>query len=175
MINYVTKITGIDKDIKDGKWILKSQGDINGNINAQTVIVYGDVKGNIKADQVVVINGKATGNIHADTVVGLKDKKTEKKSCNSCKFLCYHCNSRYIDYCDRLEMTVLKDGEICKFYQEKEKENPAKQVSSPTLPVKKQIQQNSIKNISRVPVRLSQINKRRIRQKGDAGVRLNLD
>lgn len=135
---YGIPIEGIERDIKDGTYILKSRGNINSNIKAQTVIVYGDVNGNIKADQVVVINGKATGNIHANTVVGLKDKKTEKKICGSCKFLCHHYNSRYIDYdyCDRLEMTVLKDGEICKFYQEKEKENPAKQVSSLPLPIK---------------------------------------
>ena len=128
---YGIPIEAIERDIKDGKYILKSKGNINSNIKAQTVIVYGDVKGNIKADQVVVINGKATGNIHADTVMGLKDKqKEEKKFCNSCKFLCH-----YIDYCERLKMTVLKDGETCGYYQEKE--NPAKQVFSPHLPLKK--------------------------------------
>ena len=132
---YGIPIEGIERDIKDGKYILKSRGNINSNIKAQTVIVYGDVKGNIKADQVVVINGKATGNIHADTAVGLKDKKTEEKFCDSCKFLYNYYGSRHLDYCDKLKMTVLKKGEICRFYQEEE--NPAKQVSSPHLPLKK--------------------------------------
>lgn len=131
---YGIPIEGIERDIKDGTYILKSRGNINSNIKAQTVIVYGDVKGNIKADQVVVINGKATGNIHADTAVGLKDKQKKEKFCNSCKFLNCH-SSQYIDYCDKLKMTVLKEGEICRFYQEKE--NPAKQVFSPHLPLKK--------------------------------------
>ena len=120
---YGIPIEGIERDIKDGTYILKSKGNINSNIKAQTVIVYGDVKGNIKADQVVVINGKATGNIHADTVMGLKDKKTEKKFCNSCKFLNRH-SSQYVDYCERLKMLVLKEGDICGFYQEGR--NPAK-------------------------------------------------
>lgn len=119
---YGIPIEGIERDIKDGTYILKSRGNINSNIKAQTVIVYGDVKGNIKADQVVVINGKATGNIHADTAIGLKDKKTEEKFCDSCKFLYNHYGSRYIDYCDKLKMTVLKEGEICRFYQEKKGE-----------------------------------------------------
>lgn len=116
---YGIPIEGIERDIKDGTYILKSRGNINSNIKAQTVIVYGDVKGNIKADQVVVINGKTTGNVHADTVVGLKDKKTEKKICDSCKFLYHHFGSQYVDYCERLKMPVLKEGEICNFYQEK--------------------------------------------------------
>lgn len=132
---YGIPIEGIERDIKDGTYILKSRGNINSNIKAQTVIVYGDVKGNIKADQVVVINGKATGNIHADTTVGLKDKKTEKKFCDSCKFLHNLCGSQYTDYCKKLKMNVLKKGDICGFYQEER--NPAKQVSSPHLPLKR--------------------------------------
>ena len=121
---YGIPIEGIERDIKDGTYILKSRGNINNDIKAQTVIVYGDVKGNIKADQVVVINGKATGNIHADTVMGLKDKraeKTEKKVCDSCKFLYNHCGSQ--GYCEILKMTVLKKGDICGFYQEKKRQD----------------------------------------------------
>lgn len=118
---YGIPIEAIKRDIKDGKYILKSKGNINSNIKAQTVIVYGDVKGNIKADQVVIINGKATGNIHADTTVGLKNKKF----CDSCKFLynSCHCDSQYVDYCEKLKMTVLKKGDICGFYQEKKGKN----------------------------------------------------
>lgn len=116
---YGIPIEAIKRDIKDGKYILKSNGNINSNIKAQTVIVYGDVKGNIKADQVVVINGKATGNIHADTVVGLKDKKTKEKVCNSCKFL-YNYNDCY---CKKLEMPMDKEEQICSFYQEKRRQN----------------------------------------------------
>jgi hypothetical protein len=121
---YGIPIEAIKRDIKDGKYILKSKGNINSNIKAQTVIVYGDVKGNIKADQVVVINGKATGNIHADTVVGLKDKKTEEKFCNSCKFLYHYGDSQYFGFCKRFEHAVDKKEKICSFYQEKR--NPAK-------------------------------------------------
>ena len=173
--NYVTKITGIDKDIKDGKWILKSQGDINGNINAQTVIVYGNVNGPIKASEVVIINGNSTGPVIADNIVGLKAPKEQEKTCESCKYYTEENCISSLFYCKKKKsLFVKKDRKICEEYQE-EKENPAKQVSSPTLLVKKQIQQNSIKNISRVSVKLSKINKRRIRQKGDAGVRLNLD
>ena len=123
---YGIPIEGIERDIKDGKYILKSRGNINSNIKAQTVIVYGDVKGNIKADQVVVINGKATGNIHADTVMGLKDKraeKTEKKVCDSCKFLYNHNDSQDVDYCEKLKILVIKKGDICGFYQEKKRQD----------------------------------------------------
>lgn len=117
---YGIPIEGIERDIKDGTYILKSRGNINSNIKAQTVIVYGDVKGNIKADQVVVINGKITGNVHADTVMGLKDKKIEKKVCDSCKYL-NHGNFQYIGDCEKLKIPVPKEGEICNFYQKKER------------------------------------------------------
>ena len=79
----------ITRDVKDGKFILKTQGDINGNVKAQTVIVYGNATGPIEAKQVVIINGDATGNIHADNVTKLESK--EEKSCKSCnKF--FQCN-----------------------------------------------------------------------------------
>lgn len=131
---YGIPIEGIERDIEDGTYILKSKGNINSNIKAQTVIVYGDVNGNIKADQVVVINGKATGNIHANTVVGLKDKQKEKKLCNSCRFLNNYYNIYQYAYCDKLKITVDKKGKICSFYQKKE--NPIKQVPSLPLPIK---------------------------------------
>lgn len=119
---YGIPIEGIERDIKDGTYILKSRGNINSNIKAQTVVVYGNVIGNIKADQVVIINGNTTGNINAETVVGLKDKQKKEKFCDSCKFLYNPCGSQYIDYCERLKMTVLKKGETCKFYQERKGE-----------------------------------------------------
>lgn len=65
----------ITKDVKDGKFILKSKGNINGNIKAQTVIIYGNVNGPIEAEQVVIINGNTTGNIKAETVTKLESKK----------------------------------------------------------------------------------------------------
>lgn len=116
---YGIPIEGIERDIKDGTYILKSKGNINSNIKAQTVIVYGDVKGNIKADQVVVINGKATGNIHADTVMGLKNKQKEEKVCSSCKFLHNYNVSQYVDYCEKLKIFVDKKGKTCNYYQER--------------------------------------------------------
>lgn len=112
-------IEEIKRDIKDGTYILKSHGNINSNVKAQTVIVYGNVTGNIKADQVVVINGKTTGNIHANTVMDLKDKQKEEKYCNSCKFLCNHYDPYISDYCERLGISVVKKGKICRYYQEK--------------------------------------------------------
>ena len=120
---YGIPIEAIERDIKDGTYILKSRGNINSNIKAQTVIVYGDVKGNIKADQVVIINGKATGNIHADTVMDLKDnQKEKKKTCEFCNFLYDRGDSQYVGYCKRLELCVNKEGKCC-FYQEKKQNN----------------------------------------------------
>lgn len=71
---YGIPVAEIERDIKDGKFILKSQGNINSNINAQTVIVYGNVNGPIKADQVVIINGDVIGNVYADNVTKLESK-----------------------------------------------------------------------------------------------------
>lgn len=113
---YGIPVEAIERDIKDGKYILKSRGNINSNIKAQTVIVYGDIKGNIKADQVIIINGKTTGNIHADTVMGLKDKKTEENFCSSCIFFS---SSQSIGYCERFKLPLSKKEEICNFYQKK--------------------------------------------------------
>ena len=112
-------IKEITRDVKDGKFILKTRGNINNDVKAQTVIVYGNVTGPIEAEQVVIINGNATGNIHADTTIGLKDKKTEKKFCDSCKFLYNHNDSQNVDYCERLKILVIKEGDICGLYQEK--------------------------------------------------------
>lgn len=92
-------ITQINQDIKDGKWILKSEGDINGSVKAQTVIVYGNVNGGIKAEEVVVINGEIDGPVKANSVVGLKSKEEQEnkemeKICKNCQF--YKPNSNYI-------------------------------------------------------------------------------
>ena len=74
-------IAEIERDIKDGKYILKSNGIITGDVYAQTIVIYGNAIGNIKADEVVLINGKCTGNIHADTVVGLERPQKREKNC----------------------------------------------------------------------------------------------
>ena len=52
----------------------KIEGDV---VNADVVIVYGDVKGNItNADTVVIINGDVYGNIsNCDNVAGLISDK----------------------------------------------------------------------------------------------------
>lgn len=126
---YGIPIEGIERDIKDGKYILKSRGNINSNIKAQTVIVYGNVVGNIKADQVVIINGNATGNINAETVTKLESK--EKKTCKSCKYY----SAPSIFYCEERKSMFANNKKICGKYQKKE--NPTKQVSSPHLPLKK--------------------------------------
>ena len=116
-------VVEISKDVKDGKFILKSQGNINGNVEAQTVIVYGNVSGEIKADQVVIINGNATGNIRAETVTKLESK--EKKTCESCK---YYTEEKYVPslyYCEEKKSSFVKSNiKICEKYQKKE--NPAK-------------------------------------------------
>lgn len=85
-------VSDIKRDIKDGKYILESKGTVTGNIHAQTVVVYGNISGNIKADEVVLINGKCTGNIHADTVVGLEQPQKEG-NCKNCKH--YHPYNMY--------------------------------------------------------------------------------
>ena len=76
---YGIPVAGIERDVKDGKFILKSQGNINNSVKAQTVIVYGNVNGPIKADQVVIINGDAIGIVHADNVTKLESKGEKKK------------------------------------------------------------------------------------------------
>lgn len=149
MIDYTTTFHGvpvseINRDIKDGKWILKSQGNINGDIKAQTVVVYGNVKGNIKADQVVIINGNATGNVKAETITKLESK--EKKTCESCKYYTEEDCLPGLSRCEeKMAVFFKEDMKICDSYQKKE--NPAKQVFSPILPTKK----SSIKDIKRVP------------------------
>lgn len=149
MIDYTTTFHGvpvseINRDIKDGKWILKSQGNINGDIKAQTVVVYGNVKGNIKADQVVIINGNATGNVKAETITKLESK--EKKTCESCKYYTEEDCLPGLSRCEeKMAIFFKEDMKICDSYQKKE--NPAKQVFSPILPTKK----SSIKDIKRVP------------------------
>ena len=94
----------ITRDIKDGKFILKTQGNINGNVRAQTVIIYGNATGPIEAKQVVIINGDATGNIHADNVTKLESK--EEKSCKSCKY--YQNKDNKFFQCNSLNITFKK-------------------------------------------------------------------
>ena len=141
MIDYTTTFHGvpvseISRDIKDGKWILKSQGNIKGNIKAQTIVVYGDVKGNIKANQVIIINGNAAGNIKAETVTKLESKE-KKKTCESCKYYTEKDCLPGLSCCEeKMAVFFKEDMKICDSYQEKE--NPAKQVFSPVLPTKKE-------------------------------------
>ena len=177
---YGIPVAEIERDVKDGKFILKSKGDINSDIKAQTVIVYGNVNGPIKADQVVIINGDATGNIRADNVTKLESK--EKKTCESCEyytedncipalFYCKEKKSAFaksdIKICEKYQKKEKKTCSSCFFYSEddcipgfyrckelrtvfpktnredicssyQKKENPARQVSSPSLPTKKE-------------------------------------
>lgn len=110
----------ISKDVNDGKFILKSQGNINGNVKAQTVIVYGNVSGEIKADQVVVINGNVTGNVHADNVTKLELK--EEKTCKSCEYYTEENCIPALFYCKEKRSAFAKsDIKICEKYQKKEK------------------------------------------------------
>lgn len=129
-------IDNIERDIKDGKYILESKGTVSGNIHAQTVVVYGNISGNIKADEVVLINGKCTGNIHADTVVGLEQPQKKEKKCQNCKYYdpAFLANGDFW-LCPKASYRYRTNFEFCDNY--KEKENPAKQVFSPRLPVKK--------------------------------------
>lgn len=109
----------IAKDVKDGKFILKSKGNINGNIKAQTVIVYGNVNGPIQAEQVVIINGNTTGNIKADTVTKLESKKQE--TCKSCKYYTEENCIPSLFYCKEKKSAFVKsDIKICEKYQKKE-------------------------------------------------------
>lgn len=123
---YGIPVAEIERDVKDGKFILKSQGNINSDVKAQTIIVYGNVTGSIKADQVVIINGNATGNIHANTVTKLESKERKKENCTSCSFY----KKRNIFYdgswaCTAFLPSCRKiDLKICEKYRKKE--NPAK-------------------------------------------------
>lgn len=172
---YGIPVTELQKDIKSGKYILKSEGNINGNINAQTVIVYGNVNGSIKANEVVIINGNPTGPVIADNIVGLKTPEEQKKTCKSCKYYTEENCISSLFYCkEKKSGFVKKDIKICEEYQEEKKscntckyykrlgeyqhfyscncdnttkeikcekyqkrENPAKDVEGPNLPVKK--------------------------------------
>ena len=134
----------IAKDVKDGKFILKTRGNINNDVKAQTIIVYGNVTGPIEAEQVVIINGNATGNIKANTVTKIESK--EKKTCESCKYYTEEDCLPGLSRCEeKMAIFFKEDMKICDSYQKKE--NPAKQVFSPILPTKK----SSIKDIKRVP------------------------
>ena len=151
---YGIPVAEVERDVKDGKFILKSQGNINSDVKAQTIIVYGNVNGPIRAEQVVIINGDATGNVHADNITKLESK--EKKTCESCKYYTEENCIPSLFYCKQKKSGfVKKDIKICEEYQKKE--NPAKNVSSPILPTKRKIEQknNSIKNVRRIPVKLS--------------------
>ncbi len=75
LFSWGVPVKEIARDVKDGKFILKTQGNINNDVKAQTVIVYGNVTGPIEAEQVVIINGNTTGNIKAETVTKLESKK----------------------------------------------------------------------------------------------------
>ena len=122
-IFYGIPVAEIERDIKDGKFILKSQGNINSNINAQTIIVYGNVNGPIKADQVVIINGDAIGVVHADNVTKLESK--EKKTCESCKYYTEEDCLPGLSRCEeKMAIFFKEDMKICDSYQKKE--NPAK-------------------------------------------------
>lgn len=117
-------IANIERDIKDGKYILESKGTVSGNVHAQTVVVYGNITGNIKADEVVLINGKCTGNIHADTVVGLEQPQKKEKNCQTCKYydpiwLCFKPSYRHrtdFKFCDNYKekQSSIKEVDIFK-------------------------------------------------------------
>lgn len=100
---YGIPVAEIERDVKDGKFILKSKGNINSDVKAQTIVVYGNVTGPIEADQVVIINGKVTGNVHANTVTKLESK--EEKTCKSCK---YYQNKDNFFECKYLNITLPK-------------------------------------------------------------------
>lgn len=117
---YGIPVAEIERDIKDGKIILKSQGNINSDVKAQTIIVYGNITGPIKADQVVVINGNVTGNIKAETVTKLESK--EEKTCKSCKYYTEKNCISSLFYCKEKKSSFVKsDIKICKKYQEEKK------------------------------------------------------
>ena len=128
-------IDEITRDIKTGEFVLKSHGDIKGNLHAQTVIIYGNVSGDIHANEVLVMGGKVTGRIIADTVACVEDKKSqeEKKSCDTCK---YH--KRLSEYSHFYSCNCDSSTKEIKCEKYQKKENPAKQVFSPKIPIKNQ-------------------------------------
>lgn len=118
---YGIPVAEVERDVKDGKFILKSQGNINSDVKAQTIIVYGNVNGPIKAEQVVIINGDATGNVHADNITKLESK--EKKTCESCKYYTEEDCLPGLSCCkEKMAVFFKEDMKICNLYQKKEKE-----------------------------------------------------
>lgn len=136
-------IDEITRDIKTGEFVLKSHGDIKGNLHAQTVIIYGNVSGDIHAGEVLVMGGKVTGRIIADTVACIEDRKKQeekekKKDCSTCKYFTLArplYDGSWLCLAAESEKRRKMNLKICKNYKE---ENPAKQVSSPKIPIKNQ-------------------------------------
>ena len=122
---YGIPVAEVERDVKDGKFILKSQGNINSDVKAQTIIVYGNVNGPIRAEQVVIINGDATGNVHADNITKLESK--EKKTCESCKYYTEENCIPSLFYRKKKRSGFVKsDIKICDSYQEKKKNESCK-------------------------------------------------
>lgn len=106
---------------------------LNKNIEANVVIIYGDVSGNIKADNVVCIKGNISGNIDAEKVLmppGVRDAKTDYRrhhpNCNYCKFYEVHRFASWSMFpltysCGITKKSLKKDNKIkarlCKYYE----------------------------------------------------------
>lgn len=148
-VDFISQIEAKDEEIKSLKEQLKSiieredekqrilkitSPSLLENIKADTVIVYGDVKGNIDAQNVICMKGDISGNINAATVASLPsshDAKTDYRrnhpNCEFCRFCkmipppswsnwkpTYKCKVKDQD------IKKMRSAIFCKYYKPKE-------------------------------------------------------
>lgn len=148
-VDFISQIEAKDEEIKSLKEQLKSiiekedekqkilkitSPSLLENIKADTVIVYGDIKGNIDAQNVICMKGDISGNIKAATVASLPsshDAKTDYRrnhpSCEFCRFCKIIPPPSWSHYLPTYKCKV-KDKDIkkmrsaifCKYYKPKE-------------------------------------------------------
>ena len=146
--DFISEIETKDEEIKSLKEQLKSiiekedekqkifkitSPSLLENIKADTVIVYGDVKGNIDAQNVICMKGDISGNINAETVASLPsshDAKTDYRrnhpSCEFCRFcniirpLSWNFEPVYNCGVTNKHIKRLRSAIVCKYYEPKE-------------------------------------------------------
>lgn len=146
--DFISQIEAKDKEIKSLKEQLTSiiekedekqrilkitSPSLLENIKADTVIVYGDIKGNIDAQNVICMKGDISGNINAATVASLPsshDAKTDYRrshpNCEFCRFckktppLSWNLEPVYNCRVTNKYIKRLRSAIVCKYYEPKE-------------------------------------------------------
>lgn len=138
--NLKAQLNDIIEQEDEKQKILKitSPSVLNKNIKADVVIVYGQISGEINANNVICIKGNITGNINADKVIcppRSQDAQTDFRiahpDCRYCKFCGVKKPPSWSSCSDRYKCKV-KDKELkrwykirarfCKYYQAKQGE-----------------------------------------------------